>query len=216
MKKLFFLIPVIAIGFFVMSGQRNPDTEKWSNYMPTQLYDPSVTVGAPLPQVFDYFNPNAEVRYVKTPYEVLAVTPNFRVLPRSNSYQSEVDIVRHPTNPMIMFGSSNAFNNTGTLFISEGVYVTTDGGITWGGSDTMKLAGGAPVPNQGGDPGITIDKDGRFIISHLGGGIKANYSTNNGLNWSGDVTIVTGSQDKNLTTTDDSPTCPFYFRKFFN
>ncbi len=217
MKKLFFLIPVIAIGFFVMSGQRNPETEKWSNHMPTQLYDPSVTTGAPLPQVFDYFNPNAQVRYVKTPYEVLAVTPNFRVLPRSNSYQSEVDIVRHPSNPMIMFGSSNAFNNTGTLFISEGVYVTTDGGITWGGSDTMKLANGTPVPNQGGDPGITIDKNGVFIQTHLGfttSGMFGNYSTDNGASWSTNFTIASGSQDKNLASTDDAPGSPYYGRSY--
>ena len=152
MRKLFILIPVLIIIFFIITGQKNPESEKWSNNLSTNLYDPGVINSAILPQVYDFTNPNTEIRYVKTPYEVISVSPNIRVLPRTNSYQSEVDIVRHPTNPMILFGSSNAFNNTGTLFISEGVYVSTDGGITWGGSDTMKLAGGAPVPNQGGDP----------------------------------------------------------------
>jgi len=211
------LIPVIVIGFFIMTGQKNPDAERWSNYLPSGIYDPSVRITATLPQVYDFTNPNTQISYVRTPYEVLAVSPNVRVLPRTNSYQSEVDIVRHPTNPLIMFGSSNAFNNSGTLFISEGIYVTTDGGITWGGSDTMKLAGGAPVPNQGGDPGITIDKNGTFIQTHLGfstSGMFGNFSTDNGATWSSNFTIASGSQDKNLAGTDDSPTSPFYGRSY--
>jgi len=217
MRKLFILIPVLIIVFFIITGQKNPESEKWSNNFSTNLYDPGVINSAVLPQVYDFTNPNTETRHVKTPYEVISVSPNIRVLPRTNSYQSEVDIVRHPTNPMILFGSSNAFNNTGTLFISEGVYVSTDGGITWGGSDTMKLAGGAPVPNQGGDPGITIDKNGTFIQTHLGfstSGMFGNYSTDNGSTWSSNYTIASGSQDKNLAGTDDSPTSPYYGRSY--
>jgi len=217
MRKLLLLFPVILIGFLIMTGQKNPEAEKWSLALPNWMYDPSVRIAATLPQVNDFTNPNKDIRYVRTPYEVLAVSPNFRVLPRTNSYQSETDIVRHPTNPLIMFGSSNAFNNTGSLFISEGVYVTTDGGITWGGSDTMSLANGTPVPNQGGDPGILIDKDGRFIQTHLGfttSGMFGNYSTDNGASWSSNFTIASGSQDKNLAGTDDSPTSPFYGRSY--
>lgn len=215
MKKLFFLLPAIIVCYFIMTGQKSPEAEKWNQALPTGVYDPSMTYEAPLPQVMDYFNPNSVTRYVKTPNGIVTVTPNVRVLPRSNSWQSEVMICRHPLNPLIMFGSSNAFNNvSGSLFISEGVYVTTNGGVNWFGSDTLT---GSPLGNHGGDPGITIDKNGNFIMSHLGfstSGMFANYSTNNGLTWSANATIISGSQDKNLAGTDDAPSSPFYGRSY--
>ena len=215
MKKLYFFIPIIIIGFFMLTGQDTPKSEKWNQPLPTNLYDPNQTNYSPLPQEIDYFNPNSVTRYFQTPNGVVAVTPNVRVLPRSNSYQSEVDIKRHPLNTNIMFASSNAFNNVGgPLFISEGVYVTTNGGLNWFGSDTLT---GLPLGNHGGDPGITIDKDGNFLMTHLGfttSGMYGNYSTNNGLTWSNTFTIATGSQDKNLATTDDAPTSPYYGRSY--
>ena len=217
MKKLFLLIPAVLLCFILMTGQSNQVAEKWDNVLPTGVYDPNVYVSAPLPQVFDFINPNTQTRYYNNGNEVVAVSPNVRVLPRTNSYQSEVNIVRHPLNPLIMFGSSNAFNNTGTLFISEGIYVTTNGGNSWFGSDTMKLSGGTPVPNQGGDPGIAIDKNGVFIQTHLGfstSGMFGNYSTDNGATWSSNFTIATGSQDKNLAASDDAPSSPYYGRTY--
>jgi len=215
MKKLFYFLPVIVIGFFILTGQDTPKSEKWNLPLPTNLYDPNQTTYSPLPQEVDYFNPNSVTRYINTPNGVVAVTPNVRVLPRSNSYQSEVDIKRHPLNPNIMFASSNAFNNVGgPLFISEGVYVTTNGGLNWFGSDTLT---GLPLSNHGGDPGITIDKNGNFIMTHLGfstSGMFGNYSTDNGLTWSNTFTIATGSQDKNFATTDDVPSSPYYGRSY--
>ena len=214
MKKLFYLFPVLFISFILLTGQDVPDEARWNQPMQTGLYDPSAVYSDKLPEVRDYFNPNAVTRVVTTPYEVIEVTPNVRVLPRTTSWQSEVDIKRHPTNPNIMFGSSNAFNNSGSLFISEGVYVTTNGGVSWFGTDTLQ---GAPITNHGGDPGITIDKNGTFIMSHLGystSGMFANYSTNNGATWSANYTITTGSQDKNLAGTDDAPSSPYYGRSY--
>jgi hypothetical protein len=214
MKKLLYLFPVLLVGFFLLTGQNLPDEAKWNQPMQTNLYDPSAIYSEKLPVVRDYFNPNAVSRIVTTPYEVIEVTPNVRVLPRTNSWQSEVDIKRHPLNPNIMFGSSNAFNNSGTLFISEGVYVTTNGGVSWFGTDTLQ---GAPIGNHGGDPGIAIDKNGTFIMTHLGystSGMFANYSTNNGSTWSSTYTITTGSQDKNLAATDDAPASPYYGRSY--
>jgi len=219
MKKMFLLIPFIAVGFYFFTGQSQEDKpEKWSiDTRKTDIQDFNNVVTSPLPMEYDHFIPNNQPMYYNSPNGVTVVNPNIRVLPRQTpfSYQTEVIITRHPGNPLIMYGSSNAISNAGGgLFISEGAYVTTDGGTSWFGSDTMKNTGGGILTGHGGDPGITIDKDGRFIISHLGGGIKANYSTNNGLNWSNDVTITTGSQDKNLTTTDDSPTSPYYGRSY--
>jgi len=226
MRKIILAIPLLFSGILLFMGQTivtGQTTEKWSiDPRTTNALDPSVVTSAPLPIVPDYFNPNPRAMSYNTPNGVLVINPNFRVLPKSSvapyTAQSEVIITRHPLNPLIMYGSSNAITTnaagTGIAFISEGAYVTTNGGTSWFGSDTMKNTIGTPLVGHGGDPGITIDKDGRFIVSHLGGGIKANYSINNGLNWSADVTIVGGSQDKNLTGTDDAPTSPFYGRTY--
>ncbi len=215
MKKILLCIPVMIIGFFIMTGQKSQDAEKWNLVLPSAMFDGSIVTSAPLPVGNDYFNPNPVTRIIRTPYEVLAVAPNVRVLPRTNSWQSEVTICRNPLNPNIMFGSSNAINNvSGSLFISEGVYVTTNGGATWFGSDTLN---GAPLGNHGGDPGPVIDKDGRFHMSHLGyttSGMFANTSTDFGATWTPTFTIATGSQDKNLSGTDDAPSSPYYGRSY--
>ena len=76
---------------------------------------------------------------------------------------------------------------------------------------------GTPLGNHGGDPGIAIDKNGNFIMTHLGfstSGMFANYSTDNGATWSSNYTITTGSQDKNLAGTDDYPSSPYYGRSY--
>ncbi|MBK8382027.1 MAG: sialidase family protein [Ignavibacteria bacterium] len=216
MKKVFSLFFFSVLGLFLFMGQKSINKpEKWNiDPQQTGIYDPNVISTAPLPQEYDYFNPNNTTRYISSPSGVYAVNPNFRILPRAGSYQSEVIICRHPLNPLIMFGSSNAINNTGTLFISEGVYVTTNGGVNWFGSDTLQ---GAPIGNHGGDPGPTIDKNGVIIMSHLGystSGMFANYSSNNGATWSSTYTIASGSQDKNFATTDDAPSSPYYGRSY--
>lgn len=216
MKKILFLLPVLSLSLILFMGQKSQDRpEKWSKgFAPTGIYDPGIISNAPLPQSFDFINQEPGIRYYSNPNGISAVNPNFRILPRANSYQSEVIICRNPVNPLIMFGSSNAFNNTGTLFISEGVYVSTNGGVNWFGSDTLQ---GAPIGNHGGDPGPTIDKNGTFIMTHLGystSGMFSNYSTNNGSTWSGTYTIASGSQDKNFAGTDDAPSSPYYGRSY--
>ena len=87
------------------------------------------------------------------------VGENFRLYP-TNVSQTEVFIANHPLNPNVIFASANTiiFN---PFFVSEGIYVTTNGGFNWYGSDTCK---GEPITLHGGDPGITIDKDGTFIL----------------------------------------------------
>ncbi|MEZ4748554.1 MAG: hypothetical protein R3C41_20995 [Calditrichia bacterium] len=66
------------------------------------------------------------------------------------------------------------------FFISEGVYVSTNGGDSWFGSDTCN---GEPIVFHGGDPGIAIDKNGTFILPSLRlgtplfSGVYAHYST---------------------------------------
>ena len=93
----------------------------------------------------------------------LIVGENFRIY-QSNVSQTEVFIVTHPSNPNIMFAACNTiiFN---PFFVSEGCYATTNGGSSWYGSDTCK---GAPINLHGGDPGITINKNGTFILTRRG------------------------------------------------
>ena len=181
-KKLLWLFPVIAIGYFFFTGQdfKGNDDRKWSiDARMTKLV--ATNDYAPLPVIKDVnFVHSTDTRIIHTPYEVVSVTPNVRLHPTNNTNQSEVIITRHPTNQNIMFASGNMTTIGGTLFISEGVYVTTNSGLSWFGSDTLN---GAPIGNHGGDPGPAIDHNGRFYMSHLGfstSGMFANYSTNNG------------------------------------
>ncbi|MCX6164742.1 MAG: sialidase family protein [Ignavibacteriae bacterium] len=211
-KNLVCLIIALFIGLS-LNAQDKP--LKWSEPMPMWPFDKSNTSITPFQPIGEQpFKQVDNVMYYNSPVGVFAVNPSFRVLPRANSWQSEVILVRHPLNPLIMFGSSNAINAVGSLFISEGVYVTTNGGVTWYGSDTLN---GAPITNHGGDPGPTIDKNGRIIMTHLGystAGMYGNYSTDNGLTWSANATIQAGSVDKNFAGTDDCPTSPYYGRSY--
>lgn len=136
--------------------------------------------------------------------------PNFRIHPSSNN-QIEPAIVKHPTNPLIMFASSFTVRLS---FKSEGVYVTTNGGVNWFGSDTCT---GSPISNHGGDPGPIIDKDGRLILTHQGGfvlGMYSNYSTDLGQTWSSNYQIAGNDQDKGSPATDDVTSSPYYGRTY--
>jgi len=143
--------------------------------------------------------------------EIKAQFPNFRIHP-SSSNQIEPNIVRHPTNSDIMFASAFTILLS---FMSEGVYVTTNGGANWFGSDTCT---GSPIANHGGDPGPIIDKDGRMILTHQGRfviGMYSNYSTNFGQTWSTNYPIAPGlDEEKGSPATDDVASSPYYGRTF--
>ncbi|MBS1494106.1 MAG: T9SS type A sorting domain-containing protein [Bacteroidetes bacterium] len=147
-------------------------------------------------------------------YSDVNVAPNFRIFPSGVS-QTEPEIVPHPTNPNILFASSFTLNGA---FRSEGVYVTTNGGNSWFGSDTCK---GQLIQNHAGDPGPMIDKDGRFYMTHLGSqslfvGQFAHYSTDLGLTWSNQYPIQTGDQYKGDIRSDISPASPYYGKTHYS
>ena len=141
----------------------------------------------------------------------VSIGDNFRIYP-SNVSQTEVFIVTHPSNPDILFSSCNTivFN---PFFVSEGVYVTTNGGNNWYGSDTCK---GAPITLHGGDPGITINKDGTFILTRIGfsTGLYSHYSTDNGTTWSNQKIITNDDLERATMTSDVHPTSPYFGRSF--
>ena len=127
----------------------------------------------------------------------------FRIYP-SPVTQTEPVIAVNPINPQILFASAVTLN-TNNLFQSNGVYVSTDGGLNWSGSDTCN---GALISNFGFDPGVVITESGRFILSHVGlifPGLYSHYSTNLGVNWSNAVTVTNlQTSDKGTITVDNS------------
>lgn len=215
MHRRFILFAMLTLGAFAFMGQKSDDeSPRWniphSAVMLSGEYVPLPTIQNDIQQ-FTY-----EPRRIITPNEVLTVFPNLRVLPSTVTQQTEMIITRDPNNPNILFGSSNAARTSGGSFISEGVYVSTDGGLTWTGTDTLQAPSFA---DHRGDPGPAIDKNGRFHMTHLTSatnfgsltGIGSNYSTNRGLTWAATVQLVNDANaDKNLAGTDDSPTSPYY------
>jgi hypothetical protein len=214
--KIFLISSITLISLFNFADAQDKSrlNEKWS-------YDPRVTgvypTGeyVPLPQQEIDVPLRTEPIIIQSPSGVYLLNPNFRVHPSTTATQSETIICRHPLNPNILFGSANTIWPPGGLAgISEGVYVSTNGGTSFSGIDTVL----SPViTNHGGDPGPVIDKNGTFIISHLGypaSGMYVNYSTNYGASWSANYPLATGQQDKNFSGTDDSPSSPYFGRSY--
>ena len=141
----------------------------------------------------------------------LSAGENFRIYP-SNITQTETFITRHPGNPDILFASANTINLS-SGFVSEGIYVSTDGGSNWSGSD---VCSGEPVAFHRGDPGIAIDKDGRFILIRLGfsPGLYSHYSTDNGASWSAQKTVASNDQDRATLISDGNPQSSYYGRSY--
>lgn len=144
---------------------------------------------------------------------ISGIGENFRVYP-SNVNQTEVFITNSPQNSNILFSSCNTLTFI-PFFISEGIYVSTDGGYTWGGSDSCS---GEPLAFHGGDPGIAIDKDGTFILTRLGRspftGLYSHYSTDNGNTWSAQAVISTDDLERAVLATDVFPSSPYYGRTY--
>jgi len=141
----------------------------------------------------------------------LSIGENFRLYP-SNVSQTEVFVVTHPSNPNIIFSSANTiiFN---PFFVSEGIYVTANGGDNWYGSDTCK---GEPILLHGGDPGITINEDGIFILTRLGfsSGLYSHHSTDFGVSWSNQKIISNDDLERATMTSDVHPASPYLGRSY--
>jgi len=143
----------------------------------------------------------------------LSFGENYRIYP-SNVNQWEVSIVNDPFNSNVMFVSSNALT-LNPFFISEGIYVTTDSGNSWKGSDTCS---GQPILLHGGDPGIQIDPYGIFILTRKGfsSGIYSHYSTDKGVTWSNQKIISNDdiSPERAGLISDVNPLSSYYGRSY--
>ncbi|HSL88429.1 MAG TPA: T9SS type A sorting domain-containing protein [Ignavibacteriaceae bacterium] len=160
----------------------------------------------------DYLNSQERFNYKNL--SDIVIGSNFRIYP-SNVSQSETFIVNHPNDPEILFASAYTIV-TNPFFISEGVYVTTNSGVTWFGSDTCS---GAPIQFHGGEPAIVIDKDGTFLLNRLGRqptfiGLYSHYSTDNGITWSNQKTISTDDLEKHSLSSDINPLSSYYGRSY--
>ncbi|MCF8397875.1 MAG: exo-alpha-sialidase [Bacteroidales bacterium] len=143
----------------------------------------------------------------------IEVFNNFRIYP-SEVTQTEVFIVRSPMNPELLFSSCNTLNFI-PFFVSEGIYVSGDGGNSWQGNDTCI---GDPISFHGGDPGIAIDKNGSFILTRLGRapftGLYSHYSDDKGQSWSNQQVISTDDLERASVSTDAVPASSYYGRTY--
>ncbi len=138
--------------------------------------------------------------------------PNYRIYPGSVT-QTEILSANHPFNAGTLFVTANAITFQPSFFISEGIYVTSDGGSSWSGSDTCN---GANIFYHKGDPGITIDKNGRFILMRLASspfiGLYSHYSTDNGQNWSSQLTVSNDYLERAVLASDNNPASTYFGR----
>lgn len=148
-----------------------------------------------------------------TPVAISQIAPNYRIYP-SQVTQTEVFIVRSPMDQDLLFSSCNTLTFI-PFFVSEGIFVSTDAGTTWRGNDTCT---GAPVEFHGGDPGITIDQNGRFILTRLGRspftGLYSHYSDDQGVTWSSQQVISTDDLERATLICDVDASSSFYGRTY--
>jgi hypothetical protein len=213
MSRKWLVLWCILVGVFVVSSalaQDQVDPRKWTQDLRSTRLQPTENFVAPR-QDPNYVPPKQVTRVFTTPKEILTVTPNVRVHPSTTTSQSEVPITRHPTNGNILYASSNAVHFSPSLFISEGMYLSSDGGATWFGSDTTNAL---PLSEHSGDPAPAIGPDGRLYMSEITSGMGVEYSTNMGATWSNIYQLISGSMDKNHTFVNDVPASPYYGRAF--
>lgn len=138
---------------------------------------------------------------------------NFLLYPSSIS-QTEPVVCRSPLNPQILFASANTINFN-PFFLSEGIYISEDGGQSWYGSDTCK---GEYINFHGGDPSIVITKNGKFILTRNGRtpftGIYVHTSNDFGNNWSFQKQITDHDLERAVLAADNFVPSNYYGRLY--
>ncbi len=143
------------------------------------------------------------------------VYPNIRVWPNSGMTQSELHIAVDPNNPNVLLGGSNAANNSSTVtYVNQGYYITTNGGQTWYGGDSLP---GKPSGYYRSDPVCAFDHLGNMYFNTLeysstAGDLVTLKSTDKGLTWSAPVAVPNPGpdEDKNWIAIDVNPSSPYY------
>ncbi|MBL8016817.1 MAG: exo-alpha-sialidase, partial [Ignavibacteria bacterium] len=189
---------------FMFSASILHSQERWSTSKPV-----NGNYGKLPSEANGWQNANKEIRVYQILNDAISIGPSFRVLPNSNQ-QDEIVLVRNPINANIMFGSSNS--TVGSTF-GQGAYITTNGGVTWTGTDVLPS-----FSFYTSDPGPCIDKNGTIIMTTLNTNSTArmysSYTTNNGATWSTALMMSSASADKNFAASDDAPSSAFYGRSY--
>lgn len=188
------LFGTLAPAAFAADARPQPDDRRWSLIHLLEGADLSAPSAGPV-----MFHDSVVNRPNRAPSD----SPDVAVKPASNVTQSENSVAVHPTNPNIVFTSSNATNNPVTTVYGTGVYWSTDGGATFTGNDQ----GPGGVGNNG-DPAAVIGLDGRFAVGYISssGGMGVSYSTNTGSTWTHRTISASGGLDKNHLEVDNIPT----------
>ena len=194
-------------------AQTNQSTEdkKWSRV--TQ--DNNVVI--PINTDYKYVAPSTESRLYNIGETDAVVQANFRILPTTNTTQSELSIDIHPSNPNILFAGSNGTSWPVSGVYGTGVYWSTNAGSNWTGSDN-------PAPYFGtgnsGDPAAVIGLNGNFYMGYIrnAGGQGVSVSTNNGSTWSSYIAGTDPSSgdllDKNHLWVDKKTGSPYANRVY--
>jgi len=189
------------------------EPERWSK--PFLRLEPSSQVS---PENFELQAAPVDLNYNPTPLRTVfpdktyTVYPNIRVWPQDGGSQSELHIAVNPNNPNIILGGSNAAN-TAVTYLNQGYYVSTNGGQTWFGSDSLP---GKPSGYYRSDPVVDFDLNGNMYFNTLeysssAGDLVTLKSTNNGLTWGNPIAVPNPGidEDKNWIAVDKTPTSPY-------
>lgn len=139
----------------------------------------------------------------------IQISENYLIYPGTVT-QTEVFITTSPLDENLFFSSCNTLTFI-PFFVSEGIYVSQDGGSSWRGNDTCT---GQYIDFHGGDPGIAIDAGGRFVLTRLGrtplSGLYAHFSYDNGKTWTVQTSISNDDLERASVATDFITGSPNY------
>ncbi len=213
--KLYFF-SVISF-FLIASNLFSQDEERWSKPF-LRLETSKSTIQEEVKIDFEALQ--RELRNIKpvrtvTKDKTYTVYPNIRVWPNSGMTQSEVHIAVDPNNPNVLLGGSNAANNSSTVtYVNQGYYVSTNGGQSWFGSDSLP---NKPAGVYRSDPVVAFDSYGNMYFNTLEysssvGDLVTLKSTDKGLTWSTPVPVPNPGidEDKNWVAIDVNPASPYF------
>jgi hypothetical protein len=211
LSVLIFLCGVFLNTLTAQSNQKIED-KKWSRIIP----DNKVII--PKNPDYKYISPPQESRRYLLDETDAVVQANYRVLPTTNTTQSELSIDIHPTNPNILFAGSNGTSWPVSGVYGTGVYWSTNASLNWTGSDNPSPYFGT---GNSGDPAAVIGLNGNFYMGYIrnAGGQGVSVSTNNGSSWSSytagtDPSSSSDLLDKNHLWVDKKTGSPYANRVY--
>ena len=186
MKKLF----IFTLSFLIYANISFPQQRmivKPEGFNPSRL--------SIIPEKFSPVS--TRIRYVHTPFGIMSIYPNIRILPTSGN-QTEFSASVWITNPAYIFVGANTDGG-------QGYYFTVNGGLNWNGGDL--LPGSILISS---DPAVVYDISGTIHFNYFDIVMTSDRSTNGGASWLGRVLIPSsGDFDKNHNAVDLNAASPY-------